>query len=90
MKTRLRKRYGRAKVRKTIVIPPGRYIIGGPGGRYEVAYGADVVYRGDSSQKAHAVFDKWSAESKLRRGDDVYLWDHSRDDDPIKQYRPLR
>jgi hypothetical protein len=89
-KRRLHRRYGRAASKGKPVfpgIPAGRDMIGGPGGRYEVIYGGDIVYRGDSSQKANAVFKKWVAETKLRNGDDVYMMDYERDDDPIREHR---
>ena len=81
----LKHRYGRPKTMPAI--PPGRDILGGLGGRYEVTVGPDVVYRGDSSQKAHAVFKHEVAHSKTRHGDNVYLMDFSRDDEPIREYR---
>lgn len=89
MRKKIHRRYGRASKKRTFpAIPPGRYVLDSPDGRYAVIYGSDVVYAGNSSQKAHAVFKEWAAESKRRRGDDVYLKDYERDDEPIREFRP--
>lgn len=55
--------------------------------RYEVTVGGNLVYRGDSSQKAHAVFKRAVAHARAHGGGEVFLRDHFRDDEPIREFR---